>query len=165
LIRLREIQEANLEASQREDFIKKMGYELARVKSEAFRLHVVGDFYSVDYVENWVEIASRFPDMIFFGSTRSWRVPGLESAVAMFAALPNVHMRASIDFTHQDRPEPGWKVISIEDEGVSCPQDYGWGKDCFNCKRCWQSKESLRLKLRWPNGVIRKLQKGEKASV
>jgi len=150
---LREIQEANLEASKQDDFIKRMVCEIAGVSSEAFRLHVVGDFYSVDYVEKWVEIASSFPDMIFFGSTRSWRVPSLKSAVEMFAALPNVIMRASIDFTHQDRPEPGWIVMSVEDEGLSCPHDYGLVKSCFNCKRCWQSNVSVRLKLRWPNGV------------
>ena len=152
-VRLREIQEANLEASQQDDFIKRMGREIARLRSEAFRLHVVGDFYSADYVEKWVEIASSFPDMIFFGSTRSWRVPSLESAVEMFAALPNARMRASIDFTHEDRPDPGWKVISVEDDGVSCPHDYGWVQDCSGCRRCWQSKVSLRLKLRWPGGV------------
>ena len=152
-VRLREIQEANLETSKQDDFIERMGREIARVNTEAFRLHVVGDFYSVDYVKKWVEIASSFPNLIFFGSTRSWRVPSLKSAVEIFAALPNARMRASIDFTHQDRPDNGWKVISVEEEGESCPHDYGWVENCFNCKRCWQSKLDLRLKLRWPNGV------------
>jgi len=110
----------------------------------------VGDFYSVEYVEKWIEIADRLPDVKFFGSTRSWRVPELRHAVERFRDLPNVHLRASVDFSHSDQPGGGWGVWTIEGEGDPCPHDYGLVKNCITCKKCWRTKDSdIRLRLKW----------------
>ena len=148
--KMRQIFQNNLEASTQIDFVERIVREILKTGTEVFRLHVVGDFYSVEYVERWIEIADRLPGVKFFGSTRSWRVPGLRDAVTRFRDLPNVYLRASIDPTHLDKPTSSWGVWSIEGVGDPCPHDYGLGQKCLTCKKCWQTKDSdLRLRLKW----------------
>ena len=150
--KMREIYQTNLKASKQADFVERIVREILKTKTRAFRLHVVGDFYSVEYVEKWIEIADRLPDVKFFGSTRSWRVPELRHAVERFRDLPNVYLRASVDFSHSDQPSDSWGVWTIEGEGDPCPHDYGLVKNCITCKKCWQTKDSdIRLRLKWGN--------------
>jgi len=149
-----DLYQSNLEASKQVDFVERIVCEILKTNARAFRLHVVGDFYSVKYVERWLEIADRLPDVKFFGSTRSWRVLSLRDAVERFRDLPNVYLRASIDFTHLDRPACSWGVWSIEGEGDPCPHDYGLGEKCITCGKCWQTKDSdIRLRLKWGNAT------------
>jgi len=148
--RMREIYQNNLEATKQAGFVEGVVREILKTGAEAFRLHVVGDFYSVEYGENWLEIADRLPDVSFFGSTRAWRVPGLRDAVRRFRDLPNVYLRASIDLSHLDKPSTSWGVWSIEGQGDPCPHDFGLGEHCITCKKCWQTKGSdIRLSLKW----------------
>ncbi len=152
LQRIREIHQSNLEVSRQKDFVERMVCEILKTGATAFRLHVVGDFYSFKYVERWLEIADRLPNVKFFGSTRSWRIPELGDAVVRLRDLPNVYLRASIDFTHLDRPPSSWGVWSIEGEGDPCLHDYGLVESCVKCKKCWQTKDSdIRLRLKWGN--------------
>ncbi|MBA7692004.1 hypothetical protein ES703_100560 [subsurface metagenome] len=148
--RIKEIYENNLKASKQPDFVERIVRGILKTKAGVFRLHVVGDFYSVEYVERWLEIAERLPDVKFFGSTRSWRTPGLRDTVVRFRDLPNVYLRASIDPTHLDKPSCSWGVWSVEGEGDPCPHDFGLGKHCITCQKCWQTKDSdIRLRLKW----------------
>ncbi len=150
--KLRDIFQNNLKASWQADFAEGMVRQLLKTKPDAFRLHVLGDFYSVKYIEKWIEIAGKLPYVKFFGSTRSWRVPELRDAVERFRDLPNTYLRASVDFSHFDRPSDSWGVWSIEGKGDPCPHDYGLVKNCTACKKCWQNKASdIRLKLKWGN--------------
>jgi len=148
--RMREIYQSNLEASKQADFVERIVYGILKTGAEAFRLHVVGDFYSVEYVEKWLEIAGRLPSVKFFGSTRSWRVPELRDIMERFRDLPNVHLRASLDFSHLDKPSDSGRVWSIEGKGDPCPHDYSSVENCIACKKCWQTKDSnIRLRLKW----------------
>ncbi len=49
--RMREIYQSNLEASKQADFVERIAREILKTKAKVFRLHVVGDFYSVEYLE------------------------------------------------------------------------------------------------------------------
>ena len=115
---LREKHESNLRTSKQADFVESITREILKTEARVFRLHVVGDFYSVAYVERWLEIVDKLPDVKFFGSTRSWRVSGLLDAVKRLRDSPNVYLRASIDFSHFDQPSSGWRVWSIEGKGA-----------------------------------------------
>lgn len=61
------------------------------------RIHVAGDFDTIEYVDKWVRIAMRNPDTIFFAYTRSWRVPNLRKRLLVLAKLPNVQLWWSCD--------------------------------------------------------------------
>src|SRR4051812_23522925 len=47
---------------------------LARIHDQgsAVRLHILGDFYSVDYVERWRALLDRYAQIHVFGFTRRW---------------------------------------------------------------------------------------------
>lgn len=62
-----------------------------------FRIHVSGDFHSIDYIKKWIAIASERPDVTFYAYTRSWRIPALWAMLEMLAALPNVNINLSVD--------------------------------------------------------------------
>ena len=149
--KLKEINDRRLDATLRSDFVAVIVAEIKKTRAPAFRLHVVGDFYSVEYTEKWVEIANQLTTVMFFGSTRSWRCEFLSEAVKEFRDLPNVFIKASVDAT--DNLEPfscGWKVWSVEGEGSPCPHDYGLVENCAACKRCWTVKDfSVKFRLRW----------------
>ena len=143
--------DSRLDATLREDFVDTIVNEIQRLKAPAFRLHVIGDFYLVEYVEKWSDIAGKLPGVVFFGSTRSWRCEFLSKVLKKFRDLPNVYVKASVDLT--DTLDPfscGWRVWSVEGEGIPCPHDFGLAKNCAACKRCWTVKDfDVKFKLRW----------------
>jgi hypothetical protein len=46
-------------------------------RPEWVRVHVGGDFYHIDYMHKWIEIAAACPDIMFYGYTKS--IPMLHS--------------------------------------------------------------------------------------
>lgn len=147
---VKQANDRRLEASLKPDFVDIIVREIQKTETPAFRLHVVGDFYTVEYVEKWITIAGILKTIIFFGSTRSWRCDFLSEAVKRFRDLPNVYMKASVDLTDTVKPACEWRVWSVEGEGTPCPHDYGRVKSCAECRLCWTIKDfDLKLKLRW----------------
>ncbi len=78
------------------------------------RLHVSGDFSSVEYIKEWIKLAEGRPEVKFFGYTRSWRVPELLESLERFRALPNVQLFASMDKSIEGLPPLGWRRAWIE---------------------------------------------------
>ncbi len=61
------------------------------------RIHVGGDFYSVDYTRKWQQIVKARPDIQFFGYTRSWRVDAILPELIALSRRPNMSLWWSID--------------------------------------------------------------------
>ena len=87
------------------------------------RIHVSGDFDTVEYIENWIvrleEHAARLPVHALepfkaWAYTRSWRVPHLLPALERLRALPHVQLFASMDKSHADEPPVGWRRAWID---------------------------------------------------
>ena len=55
------------------DFVQQMHTEIARWKRKikAIRVHDSGDFYSMEYLQNWLEIARLNPDVKFYAYSKS----------------------------------------------------------------------------------------------
>ena len=102
--------EQRLDISRTSDFVPRMIVEIRHIMPPALRLHVVGDFYSAEYANKWIEIVRRFPDVHFFGSTRSWRVNKIAKALGDFRDQENVYLRASMDLTDNLIPGPAWST-------------------------------------------------------
>ena len=149
--KLIEVNDRRLEASLQPNFADRIIKEIRKTKAPAFRLHVIGDFYSIEYIEKWIDIAISLPEVMFFGSTRSWRCDHLSPTLIQFRDLDNVFMKASIDVTdHLDPIKDGWWTWSIEGEGIQCPHDYGLVASCAECRRCFMVKEfNLNFRIRW----------------
>jgi len=73
------------------------------------RLHVSGDFDSVEYIKQWIARLKERPYVDTWAYTKSWRVPGLLGALEELRALPNVQLFASMDPSSQDMPPKGWR--------------------------------------------------------
>lgn len=85
----------NLEFANSAEFIPHMVRNIPR-RCE-FRIHVSGDFKDAAYVLDWIAIASKRPDVIFYAYTRSWRIPAIWTAIRELAKLPNVNVNLSCD--------------------------------------------------------------------
>lgn len=143
--------DSRLDATLQNDFAFTIVVEIEKTRSPAFRLHVIGDFYTPEYTEKWIEIAERLPGIVFFGSTRSWRCEYMAAALKIFRDLPNVYIKASVDVTDDQDPFGcGWNIWSVEGEGIPCPHDYGLVDNCAACQRCWTMKNlNVNFRLRW----------------
>lgn len=151
LQQIKDTNERRLDATLREDFVPIIVKEIQRTRAPAFRLHVIGDFYSPEYIKKWTQIATILYDVIFFGSTRSWRCDFLSEPLKEFRDLSNVYMKASVDATDDLDPfSCGWRVWSIGGKGLPCPHDSGLVESCTTCRRCWTQEDTdTSFRLRW----------------
>lgn len=110
------------------------------------RIHESGDFYSVEQINLWAEIAQEMPSVVFYAYTRSWTVPDLKPAIEAFMALPNVSVRASVE--PGETVPVGWAYTTVvakdhqerPDGGIICHEQTGKKANCADCKVCWISK-------------------------
>lgn len=151
LANVKEANDRRLDTTFESDFVDAIVEEITREECPAFRLHIVGDFYNIEYIEKWIAIATRLPKVVFFGSTRSWRCAYLSHSLKEFRDLPNVYMKASTDLTDPlGEPPSGWSTWSVDGKGFPCPHDYGKVESCTVCRRCWTIRDlSVTFKLRW----------------
>ncbi|MDR7101503.1 GP88 family protein [Croceicoccus sp. BE223] len=109
------------------------------------RLHVLGDFYSPEYVATWSEALRRFPALHVFGFTaRDPREP-IGRAVAMLAADFG-WQRAAIRFSGQPHENRASRVIAAEaaiTDAILCPAQTGATDCCATCALCWHSERSI----------------------
>lgn len=87
--------ERNLEFANSVEFVRYMIQNIPH--GSTGRLHVSGDFFSVEYVEKWKEIARKRPDVQLYVYTRSWRIDELWFAIMELNALSNVNVNLSVD--------------------------------------------------------------------
>ena len=120
------------------------------------RLHVLGDFYSVSYVDFWEEMLLRHPKLCIFGYTAR---KGDNIAHAIW--LLNKRFSDRFVIRHSGNQEAGetqsnsqapfqedWSYAAEESfEGASfdCPEQTGALKDCASCGLCWTTKKTVRF--------------------
>lgn len=131
---------------------ERLGHELAILQSRhpagfAVRLHVLGDFYSTDYVALWAGFLDRFPALHVFGFTA--RIDGIGDPIAH--ALVRLVMarweRFAIRFSNALIDECSTVTIEhprqLPPDAVLCPQQVGKTESCSTCALCWQSRRRV----------------------
>ena len=120
------------------------------------RLHVLGDFYSVDYVEFWEEMLWKHPELCIFGYTAR-KGDNIAHAIWLLNNRFNERclIRHSGNFeageSNMDSQDPfieDWSYAAEESfEGASfvCPEQTGKVKDCASCGLCWTTKKTVRF--------------------
>ena len=111
------------------------------------RLHVLGDFYSVAYVEKWKDWLTRYPALRVFGYTAyppdheiGHAVAALrESGWDRFAVRTSNAGLAKMGETTINRKPEGDRVP----EGIVCPAQTGKKECCATCGLCWQTTENI----------------------
>jgi hypothetical protein len=107
------------------------------------RLHILGDFYSVDYAELWLEALEAYPALHIFGYTA--RDPDGEIGGVVRQMLGLWPDRCHIRFSGFDGPTDGSIVVNSADETdhVVCPAQTGKTDCCATCAFCWHSDRTI----------------------
>jgi len=110
------------------------------------RLHVLGDFYSVRYVDLWRKLLGRHPGLNVYGYTARQSGDPIGDALALLArdaGWRRFAMRTS------NGPRSTRSTVSIEHplqappDAIVCPEQIGRTESCSTCGLCWQSERRI----------------------
>jgi hypothetical protein len=111
------------------------------------RLHVLGDFYSLDYVNFWQKMMLEYPELCIFGYT------GRELDSPIGGAIHLLNLRFSDRFVvrysrNNDSQELGkWFAAeeSFEGKSFDCPEQTKKVANCASCGLCWMAPKTVRF--------------------
>lgn len=115
-----------------------------RVWGVLIRLHVLGDFYSVDYVKLWEKWLEQFPRLFVFGYT-AWKI-----YTPIGAAIHGVRTKHWGRFAIRTSGQhnglgPGAIVIERAEDApigaIVCPAQTGRTASCATCGLCWNQPD------------------------
>ena len=109
------------------------------------RLHVLGDFYSVEYVQFWLDMLEKHPKLCIFGYTAR---KGDKIAHALWLLNNLFPERCVIRHSGNNEYNSSWSYAAEESfEGASfvCPEQTGKLKSCASCGLCWTTKKTVRF--------------------
>ena len=107
------------------------------------RLHVLGDFYSTEYVRLWNRLMDRHPNLAVWGYTANR--PRSPIGEALSGIREFYGERFSVRFSNA--PEESFSANSLDTEdpvrGKSfvCPEQTGGTKSCATCALCWSAPQ------------------------
>jgi hypothetical protein len=108
----------------------------------AIRLHVLGDFYSVAYVELWRTLLGRHRALHVFGMTA--RIDRSDPiAAALLTLAHDCPDQFAMRFSNAPQPFPVPATVSIEHpfqkppDAIICPEQTGRTESCSTCGLCW----------------------------
>ena len=112
----------------------------------AVRLHNLGDFYSVEYVELWGRLLDRHPALHCWGYTARWHSDD-PIAAALASLVDREWDRFAIRFSNA--PSETCSTISVEHpyqvppDAILCPEQIGKTESCSTCALCWATKRRI----------------------
>lgn len=121
--------------------------ELDHLGGFVVRLHNLGDFYSVEYVELWRRLLDKHQALHCFGYSARWRAKVDPIAAALVDLVQEQWGRFAIRFS--DAPVEALSTISIEhpyqkpDDAVICPEQIGKTESCSTCGLCWSTTKRI----------------------
>ena len=100
------------------------------------RLHVLGDFYSVAYVELWRQLLSMHDNLNVWGYTHV-----IEGGIheALKTTLEDFPERWAIRWSDQPTSEFSANSAEITSDGIVCPEQEGKTESCTTCALCWDA--------------------------
>ena len=111
------------------------------------RLHVLGDFYSVEYVKFWERMLFEFPELCIFGYTGR----ELDSPIGSAIHLLNIRYgeRFVVRYSRNNESTEMGKWFAAEEsfdgKHFECPEQTGKLKDCASCGLCWTVQNTVRF--------------------
>ena len=114
------------------------------------RLHVLGDFMTVEYVKFWELMLFNHPTLSLFGYTG--REETSDIGKALWTINTRYNERCTIRFSRSKEFTEGHHVSnlfaaeeSFEGKCFDCPEQTGRLKDCASCGLCWQTLKTVRF--------------------
>ena len=116
-------------------------------KGIVIRLHVLGDFYSFDYVRFWEDMLLKFPTLCVFGYTAREE----DRVIGTYIASLNIRYpdRWIIRFSRsKESKKLGWWYAAEESftgKSFTCPEQTGKLDSCGACGLCWTAPKTVRF--------------------
>ena len=114
------------------------------------RLHVLGDFMTVDYVEFWERMLFDHPKLALFGYTG--REETSDIGKALWTLNTRYNERCTIRFSGNTAAFDGRyssTLFAAEEsftgKHFNCPEQTGKLKDCASCGLCWSVPKTVRF--------------------
>lgn len=124
-----------------------MQLQIKHPKGFVVRLHILGDFYSVSYVQRWIYWLDAFPALHVFGYTaRSYKDPiGIAVRDLAKARWDRFAVRSS---GRALGAHPAAVVVETEDqakreEAILCPAQTDKTSCCATCALCWSTTKTI----------------------
>ena len=128
---------------------KRLEREIASLAAEhcytgfVVRLHVLGDFYSANYVALWARLLKRHPGMRVFGYTARQPRPSGRSIGRLLMALRQAYpQRFVIRLSGTEAiTVPG--QLLVPEGAIVCPAQTAQSLCCATCGLCWTATEKV----------------------
>jgi hypothetical protein len=111
------------------------------------RLHALGDFYSIEYVEFWLRMLREHPNLAVFGYTarQSQHADGIGDAIQEMNAV--FSDRSMIRFSDGGTADMSTVSIgspeSCPSNAFICPEQTGKTLGCDTCGACWGTRKNV----------------------
>ena len=119
--------------------------DLARTYRHGFlvRLHILGDFYSVEYVKMWGELLESYPMMTIYGYTA--RIIGTPIGNAIAAIRIQNPSRFWVRFSQSEKYNGGANIFAAKEgtAGITCPEQTEKTESCLTCGLCWSINSTI----------------------
>jgi len=116
------------------------------------RLHVLGDFYSLEYVELWERMLGEFPGLRIYGYTA--HDPSGEIGAKLLTMACSMWERFAMRFSGSGMSELAASVIKkpedCPDDSFVCLVEVGKATCCASCAACWESEKNVAFIRRAP---------------
>ena len=135
-----------------EDLEKRLEIELKQLNYKhpfgfVIRLHVLGDFYNVEYVKKWENWLKKYPNLKVFGYTgykpndevKEYAEIGLE---ILRIRLENPR-RFQVRISDGGNAEFSANPIDEGFKGFTCPEQLKKVDNCASCGLCWTTKQNV----------------------
>ena len=99
------------------------------------RPHVLGDYFSPEYVAHWINMTADFENLHIFGFTHWER----DSIIGRMISSWNKNPRVWVRFSDQG----GEMSANVEGEGFQCPEQTGLTESCLTCGACWSTTKPV----------------------
>lgn len=112
-------------------------------KGVGVRLHVLGDFYSAEYVQFWGRMLEEFDNLRVFGFTA--RTVNDDIGLAVVDMMERYDDRAMIRFSGAGLPQLSSEVVKDPADArfIICPGEQAAERTCGNCALCMNSDVSI----------------------
>lgn len=144
-----------------DDLVTSLAWEIADLcrsfETVLIRLHILGDFWSLDYVEFWFDMLMKHDNLHVFGFT-AWQ-PTTDIGMAISTGRDQFGLRFAIrhsdttgrwgTFTLPEGPAPYPLRETHVGDALICPEqrdainDSSKGTHCGSCGACWQGDKPI----------------------
>lgn len=105
------------------------------------RLHILGDFYSLDYVAKWGEFLRTFPALHTYGYTAHRE----DSPIGIGIQSLNIFNRCNIRFSNNSGRLNTAASIPVPGS-IQCPEQTKKTENCGTCSFCWETDKPVYFK-------------------